>query len=115
MHRGVQRDIGFKHRIMIGSDTHYCDCIVSIILFKQRNLINPNGKFKTSQIQFTYVSLVVSNPFSMYLLWVRDSQSTIDKTHLIIIFYIYRSLLVGQPFWRFDVRRAAYIVVSSKI
>src|SRR6218665_3533797 len=103
MHRGVQRGIGFKHSIMIGSDTHYGDGIVGIILFKQRNLINPNGKFKTSQIQFTYKSLIVSNSISILLLWVRDSQSTVNKTHLIIIFYVYRTLLVIQPIWRFDV------------
>src|SRR6218665_1687298 len=103
MHRGVQRVIGFKHSIMIGFDAHYGDGIVGIILFKQRYLINPNGKFKTSQIQFTYESLVVSNTTRILLLWLRDSQSTIDKTNLIIIFYIYRTLLVIQLLWRFDV------------
>src|SRR6218665_3420743 len=103
MHRGVQGGIGLKHSIMIGSDAHYCDCIVGIILFKQRNLINPNGKFKTSQIQFTYKSLVVSNSISISLLWVRDRQCTVNKAHIIIIFYVYRTLLVIQPLWRFDV------------
>src|SRR6218665_2439289 len=103
MHRGVQGGIGFKHSIMIGSDTHCGDGIVGIILFKQRNLINPDGKFKASQIQFTYVSLIVSNSTRILLLWVRDRQSTIDKAHFIIIFYIYRTLLVIQPLWRFDV------------
>src|SRR6218665_3775820 len=102
MHRGVQRGIGFKHPIMIGFDAHYGDGIVGIILFKQRNLINPNGKFKTSQIQFRYKSLIVSNTTRILLLWVRDRQCTIDKTHLIIIFYVYRSLLVIQPLWRFE-------------
>src|SRR6218665_3311123 len=103
MHRGIQRGIGFKHAMMIGFDAHYCDCIVGIILLKQRNLINPDGKFKTRQIQFTNISLIVSNSISILLLWVRDSQSTVDKTHLIIIFYIYRTLLVIQPLWRFEV------------
>src|SRR6218665_1895286 len=103
MHRGVQRGIGLKHPIMIGSDAHYCDCIVGIILSKQRNLINPDGKFKTSQIQFRYKSLIVSNTVSISLMWVRDSESTIDKAHLIIIFYIYRTLLINQPLWRFEV------------
>src|SRR6218665_1836111 len=103
MHRGVQRGIGLKHAIMIGFDAHYCDGIVGIILFKQRNLINPYREFKTVQIQFTYVSLIVSNSISILLLWVRDRQSTVNKTHLIIIFYIYRTLLVIQPLWRFDV------------
>src|SRR6218665_2622367 len=103
MHRGVQGGIGFKHAVMIGFDAHYCDCIVSIILFKQRNLINPDGKFKASQIQFRHKSLIVSNSVSISLLWVRDSQSTVNKTHLIIIFYVYRTLLIIQPLWRFEV------------
>src|SRR6218665_1936598 len=103
MHRSVQGGIGFKHRIMVGFDAHYSDGIVGIILFKQRNLINPYREFKTRQIQFTYVSFVVSNSIRVGLLWVRDGQSTIYKAHLIIIFYVYRTLLIIQPLWRFEV------------
>src|SRR6218665_3180647 len=103
MHRGVQRVIGLKHPIVIGSDAHYGDGIVGIILFKQMNLINPNGKYKTRQIQFRHKSLIVSNATRILLLWVRDSESTIDKPHLITIFYVYRTLLVIQPLWRFEV------------
>src|SRR6218665_1601806 len=103
MHRGVRSGIGLKHSIMISSDAHYGDGIVGIILFKQRNLINADGKFKASQIQFTYVSLIVSNTTRILLLRVRDGQSTINKAHLIIIFYVYCSLLINQPLWRFEV------------
>src|SRR6218665_576573 len=51
----------------------------------------------------------------MYLLWVRDCQCTVNKAHLVFILDVYRTLLINQPLWRFEARRAAYIVVSGKI
>src|SRR6218665_1214111 len=64
---------------------------------------------------FRHKSLIVSNTVRIFLLWVRDCQCTIHKTHIIIFFYISRTLLVIQPLWRFEVRRPADIVVSGKI
>src|SRR6218665_473232 len=62
-----------------------------------------------------HMPFVMSYAVRILLLWVRDSERTINKAHLIIIFYIYRTLLVIQPLWRFEVRRRSYIVVSGKI
>src|SRR6218665_1058347 len=51
----------------------------------------------------------------MYLLWVRDCQCTVNKAHLVFILDVYRTLLINQPLWRFEVRRPTDIVVCSKI